>query len=75
MFSSNPRAAGIPLRIRDLPWHIREKLAAEKFRRQMGALPRGQSAHADTRGITGQKVQTVGTKMPSSGAPKGTSLF
>ena len=73
MFSSNPRAAGIPLRIRD-PVAYQRKLAAEKFRRQMGALPRGQSAHADTRGITGQKVQTIGTKMPSSGAPKGTSL-
>ncbi len=79
MLGSNPRASGIPLRIRD-PVAYQRKLASEKFRRQMGSLPRGQSAHADTRGITGEKVQTIGTKMPSrnaammAGAPKGTSL-
>ena len=82
MFSGNPRAKGIPLRIRD-PVAYQRKLAAEKFRRQMGALPRGHSAHADTRGITGEKVQTIGiggkgTKLPvpseyGQGA-KGTSL-
>lgn len=82
MLGANPRASGIPLRIRD-PVAYQRKLASEKFRRQMGALPRGHSAHADTRGITGEKVQTIGvggkgTKLPvpsqyGQGA-KGTSL-
>jgi hypothetical protein len=83
MMGANPRASGIPLRIRD-PVAYQRKLASEKFRRQMGALPRGHSAHADTRGITGEKVQTIGmggkgTKLPhnpmfGAGAPKGISL-
>ena len=83
MLGANPRASGIPLRIRD-PVAYQRKLAAEKFRRQMGALPRGHSAHADTRGLSGDKVQTIGvggkgTKLQhnpnfGAGAPKGTSL-
>ena len=82
MMGGNPRASGIPLRIRD-PIAYQRKLASEKFRRQMGALPRGHSAHADTRGITGEKVQTIGmsgkgTKLqphPAYGqGSKGTSL-
>ena len=79
MMGGNPRAKDIPLRIRD-PIAYQRKLAAEKFRRQMGALPRGHSAHADTRGISGEKVQTIGmggkgTKLnvPSEYG-KGTSL-
>jgi hypothetical protein len=81
MLGANPRSSGIPLRIRD-PVAYQRKLAAEKFRRQMGALPRGHSAHADTRGLSGEKVQTIGmggkgTKLPHNpnfGAGKGTSL-
>ena len=81
MLGANPRSSGIPLRIRD-PVAYQRKLAAEKFRRQMGALPRGHSAHADTRGLSGDKVQTIGvggkgTKLPHNpnfGAGKGTSL-
>lgn len=70
MFSGNPRAKDMPLRLRD-PVAYQRKLAAEKFRREMGALPTGHSAHADTRGIGGQKIQTIGmggkgTKLPSS---------
>jgi len=82
MLGANPRASGIPLRIRD-PIAYQRKLASEKFRRLMGALPRGHSVHADTRGITGEKVQTIGisgrgTKLPvpsqyGQGA-RGTSL-
>jgi len=76
MFSGNPRAKDLPLRLRD-PVAYQRKLAAEKFRREMGALPRGLSAHADTRGITGERVQTIGTgtKLPSSPAgSKGTKF-
>ena len=81
MLGANPRSSGIPLRIRD-PVAYQRKLASEKFRRQMGALPRGHSAHADTRGITGEKVQTIGvggkgTKLPHNpnfGSGKGTSF-
>ena len=81
MLGGNPRASGVPLRIRD-PVAYQRKLASEKFRRQMGALPRGHSAHADTRGIGG-KVQTIGmegkgTKLPVPSqygqGGKGTSL-
>ena len=77
MFSGNPRAKDMPLRLRD-PVAYQRKLASEKFRREMGSLPAGQSAHADTRGITGEKVQTIGmggrgTKLPSQGR-SGTSF-
>lgn len=79
MFSGNPRAKDMPLRLRD-PVAYQRKLAAEKFRREMGSLPTGQSAHADTRGITGERVQTIGmggkgTKLPSQpSSSKGTSF-
>jgi len=82
MMGGNPRASGIPLRIRD-PIAYQRKLASEKFRRTMGSLPKGHSAHADTRGITGEKVQTIGmpgkgTKLPPhpeyGQGGKGTSL-
>ncbi len=79
MFSGNPRAKDLPLRLRD-PVAYQRKLAAEKFRREMGSLPTGQSAHADTRGITGERVQTIGqggkgTKLPSQpSSSKGTSF-
>lgn len=76
MFSGNPRAAGIPLRLRD-PIAYQRKLANEKMRRQQGALPRDITVHRDTSGLQG-KIQTIGmnpsgTKMGVS-APKGTSM-
>jgi hypothetical protein len=79
MFSGNPRAKDMPLRLRD-PVAYQRKLASEKFRREMGSLPTGMSAHADTRGITGEKVQTIGmsgrgTRMGSQpSSSKGTSF-
>ena len=66
------------MRLKD-PIAYQRKLASEKFRRQMGSLPAGHSAHADTRGIKG-KVQTIGmsgkgTKTPSQPSDsKGTLL-
>ena len=76
MFSGNPRASAIPLRLRD-PIAYQRKLANEKMRRQQGALPRDITVHRDTSGLQG-KIQTIGmeprgTKMGVS-APKGTSM-
>jgi len=76
MFSGNPRASGVPLRIRD-PVAYQRKLANERMRREQGALPRDITVHRDTRGIQG-KIQTIGrepsgTKFNVS-APKGTSM-
>ena len=76
MFSGNPRASSIPLRLRD-PIAYQRKLANEKMRRQQGALPRDITVHRDTSGLQG-KIQTIGmnpsgTKMRAS-APKGTSM-
>lgn len=76
MFSGNPRASSIPLRLRD-PIAYQRKLANEKMRREQGALPRDITVHRDTSGLQG-KIQTIGmkptgTKMGAS-APKGTSM-
>lgn len=76
MFSGNPRASGIPLRLRD-PIAYQRKLANEKMRRQQGALPRDITVHRDTSGLQG-KIQTIGmnpsgTNMGVS-APRGTSM-
>lgn len=76
MFSGNPRASSIPLRLRD-PIAYQRKLANEKMRREQGALPRDITVHRDTSGLQG-KIQTIGmnpsgTKMGVS-APKGTSM-
>ena len=58
------RSDQLPLRLRD-PVAYQRKLAAEKFRRQMGSLPRGLSAHADTRGIQGRGT-VIGSKLPKT---------
>lgn len=58
------RSDQLPLRLRD-PVAYQRKLAAEKFRRQMGSLPRGLSAHADTRGIQGRGT-VIGAKLPKT---------
>jgi len=76
MFSGNPRASGIPLRIRD-PVAYERKLANERMRREQGALPRDITVHRDTRGLQG-KIQTIGREPKGTNfnvsAPKGTSL-
>lgn len=64
------RTDRIPLRLRDpIAWE--RKKANERLRRQMGSLPRGLTAHADTRGM-GTKRGVIqggsigrGTKMPT----------
>lgn len=73
MFSGNPRASSIPLRIRD-PVAYQRKLANERMRREQGALPRDITVHRDTRGLQGD-IQTIGrgTRFGAS-APKGTSM-
>lgn len=58
------RSDQLPLRLRD-PVAYQRKLAAEKFRRQMGSLPRGLSVHADTRGIGGRGT-VIGAKLPKT---------
>ena len=58
------RSEQLPLRLRD-PVAYSRKLAYEKNRRMMGAMPRGLSHHADTRGISSRgTVIGQGTKMP-----------
>ena len=58
------RSEQLPLRLRD-PVAYSRKLAYEKNRRMMGAMPRGMSHHADTRGISSRgTVIGQGTKMP-----------
>ena len=56
------RSEQIPLRLRD-PIAYERKLAYEKNRRSMGAMPRGMSHHADTRGIGGRGT-VIGSKLP-----------
>jgi hypothetical protein len=56
------RSEQIPLRLRD-PIAYQRKLAYEKNRRSMGAMPRGMSHHADTRGIGGRGT-VIGSKLP-----------
>jgi hypothetical protein len=64
------RTDRIPLRLRDpIAWE--RKKANERLRRQMGSLPRGLTAHADTRGV-GTKRGAIqggsigaGTKLPT----------
>jgi len=56
------RSEQIPLRLRD-PIAYQRKLAYEKNRRTMGAMPRGMSHHADTRGIGGRGT-VIGSKLP-----------
>ena len=58
------RSEQLPLRLRD-PVAYQRKLAYEKNRRMMGAMPRGLSHHADTRGISSRgTVIGQGTKLP-----------
>lgn len=58
------RSEQLPLRLRD-PVAYQRKLAYEKNRRMMGAMPRGLSHHADTRGIGSRgTVIGQGTKLP-----------
>lgn len=59
------RSESLPLRLRD-PVAYQRKLAYEKNRRMMGALPRGMSQHFDTRGISdrGTVIGAKGTRLP-----------
>lgn len=62
------RSESLPLRLRD-PVAYQRKLAYEKNRRMMGALPRGLSQHFDTRGITGRGT-VIGAKGRGTSLPK-----